>query len=246
MLLQLESVTKKFGGLTAVNGVNMAIDHGEIVGLIGPNGAGKTTLMNLISGTYRPDQGRIVFDGHDITGYEPYAVCHRGISRTYQIPRPFPDMTALMNVAVGVFCGKERPDMSLSDAMLDASHFLEFVGLFGKRNILARDLSLFDLRALELARALATTPRLILIDEVMAGLNQYESRIAIRLIQKIIEECHVTILWIEHVMKIIMEATQRVVVLHYGEVITAGPPRAVVTDPQVIEAYLGEKIAETE
>jgi branched-chain amino acid transport system ATP-binding protein len=221
----------------------MTINEGEIVGLIGPNGAGKTTLMSLISGTLKPNAGQIEFNGHDITGQEPHTVCHRGISRTYQIPRPFPDMTALMNVAVGVFCGKDRPNMSLSDAMLDASHFLEFVGLFGKRNLLARDLSLFDLRALELARALATTPRLLLIDEVMAGLNPSEARVAIRLIQKIIEECHVTILWIEHVMKIIMEATQRVVVLHYGEVITMGLPKEVVKDPQVIEAYLGEKIA---
>jgi branched-chain amino acid transport system ATP-binding protein len=243
MLLKLDGVTKRFGGLTAVNNVSMTINEGEIVGLIGPNGAGKTTLMSLISGTLKPNAGQIEFNGHDITGQEPHTVCHWGISRTYQIPRPFPDMTALMNVAVGVFCGKDRPNMSLSDAMLDASHFLEFVGLFGKRNLLARDLSLFDLRALELARALATTPRLILIDEVMAGLNPSEARVAIRLIQKIIEECHVTILWIEHVMKIIMEATQRVVVLHYGEVITMGLPKEVVNDPQVIEAYLGEKIA---
>ena len=243
MMLKLDGVTKRFEGLVAVNNVNFEINEGEIIGLIGPNGAGKTTLMNLISGTLKPTEGRIEFNGQDITGLAPHDVCHRGISRTYQIPRPFPDMTALMNVAVGVFCGKNRPNMSLSDAMLDASHFLEFVGLFGKRNILARDLSLFDLRALELARALATTPKFILIDEVMAGLNQSEVTIAIRLIRKIIEECHVTIMWIEHIMKIIMEATQRVVVLQYGEVITTGLPRVVVNDPRVIEAYLGEKIA---
>jgi branched-chain amino acid transport system ATP-binding protein len=242
-MLKLDGVTKKFEGLVAVNNVNFQIEEGEIVGLIGPNGAGKTTLMNLISGTLKPTEGRIEFNGQDISGVAPYDVCHRGISRTYQIPRPFPDMTALMNVAVGVFCGKNRPNMSLSDAMLDASHFLEFVGLFGKRNMLARDLSLFDLRALELARALATTPKFILIDEVMAGLNQSEVTIAIRLIRKIVEEFHVTIMWIEHIMKIIMEATQRVVVLQYGEVLTSGLPEVVVNDPRVIEAYLGEKIA---
>jgi len=243
MLLEMNGVTKRFGGLVAVNRVDLTMREGEIVGLIGPNGAGKTTLMNIISGTLKPDEGTVKFNGRDLTGREPHVVCREGISRTYQIPRPFPDMTALMNVAVGVFCGKDRKKMSLSDAMLDASHFLEFVGLFGKRNILAQDLSLFDLRALELARALATTPRLILIDEVMAGLNPYEAKIAIRLIRKIIEECRVTILWIEHIMKIIMEATERVVVLQYGEVIRSGPPREVVNDPRVIEAYLGEEIA---
>jgi len=243
MILQLQNVSKRFGGLKAVNDVSMSIGSGEIVGLIGPNGAGKTTMMNLISGAFKPDSGKIVFDGIDITGKESYQICRHGINRTYQIPRPFPEMTALLNVAVGVLCGKRRPDMSLSDAMLDASHFLELVGLFGKRNTLARDLSLFELRALELARALATTPKVLLIDEVMAGLNQFETVKAIRLIRKVIEEYHVSILWIEHIMKIIMEATDRVVVLHYGEVIGSGPPRNVVADPKIIEAYLGEKIA---
>jgi branched-chain amino acid transport system ATP-binding protein len=243
MLLSLNKVAKRFGGLTALNDVSFSVNKGEVVGLIGPNGAGKTTIMNLIAGSIKPTSGKIEFDGSDITSKAPHEICHQGISRTYQIPRPFPDMTALMNVAVGVLCGKNRPNMSLGDAMLDASHYLEFVGLFGKRNLLARDLSLFDLRSLELARALATTPRLILIDEVMAGLNETEGKLAIKLVQKMIEELHVTILWIEHIMKIIMEATQRVVVLHYGEIITTGQPKEVVNNPQVIEAYLGEKIA---
>jgi branched-chain amino acid transport system ATP-binding protein len=243
MLLQAIGVGKHFGGLKAVDDVSFSLDTGDIVGLIGPNGAGKTTLMNLISGNLKPTEGTIEFNGLGITGWEPHRICREGISRTYQIPRPFPDMTAMLNVAVGVFCGKHRPHMSLGDAMLDASHFLEFVGLFGKRNTLARDLSLFELRALEMARALATTPKLILIDEVMAGLNQSEGKRAVRLINKMVEEFKVTILWIEHVMKIIMEATQRVIVLHHGQLIKSGRPLDVVNDPLIIEAYLGEKIA---
>jgi branched-chain amino acid transport system ATP-binding protein len=243
MLLRLEHISKNFGGLRAVNDVSISIEKGDIVGLIGPNGAGKTTLMNIISGVYNPNSGRVEFDGEDITGSPPHRICRAGISRTFQIPRPFPDLTALLNVAVGVMCGKPRPGMSFGDAMLDASHCLEFVGLFAKRNTLARDLTLYELRALELARALGTTPRLIMIDEVMAGLNPGESRRAIKLIHKMIDEYQVTIFWIEHVMKIIMEATHRVEVLHYGEKIASGPPREIVNSPRVIEAYLGEEIA---
>lgn len=244
MLLKIDNVTKGFGAVKAVQGVSFDIIEGEIIGLIGPNGAGKTTMTNLISGVYRADSGRIEFMGNNIVGLPPFKVCHLGISRTYQIPQPFPDLTAIANIAVAVLCGKRRESLSFGDALLEASHYLESVGLFGKRNVLARDLTLFELRSLELARALATTPKLVLIDEVMAGLNPGEGTNAVNLIRKLKAEYHLTILWIEHVMKVIMEASDRVVVLSYGKKIDEGPPLQVVNNPVVIEAYLGKKYAQ--
>ncbi|MFH2129556.1 MAG: ABC transporter ATP-binding protein [bacterium] len=238
-MLKINNITKSFGGLRAVNDVSFSVNQGEIVGLIGPNGAGKTTLLNLLCGIYKVDSGSVQFQGNDITNLAPNRICHMGISRTYQIPQPFDALTALSGVTVAVINGKKRENMTLSDAGLDASYFLEFVGLFAKRDTLSRDLTLYELRMLELARALATSPRLLLLDEAMAGLNPGEASKALDMIWSAQEQFGVTILWIEHVMKVIMKAANRLVVLQYGEKIDEGPPEAVMANKQVIQAYLG-------
>jgi branched-chain amino acid transport system ATP-binding protein len=245
-MLQIKDVTKRFGGLCAVNGVTFSVKEGSVVGLIGPNGAGKTTLLNLICGIYKPDGGTIRFAEHDITGVPSNRICRLGVSRTYQIPQPFSAMTTLTGVAVSVIHGKKRPHMSLSDAILEASYYLEFVGLFSKRDTLARDLTIYELRMLELARALATTPKLLLLDEVMAGLNPAESSKALEMIWSAQEQFGITILWIEHIMKIIMNAAQQIVVLHYGQKIAEGSPKEIANDARVIEAYLGGQDAQSE
>mgnify|MGYP005849392705 CR=1 FL=1 len=242
-LLEVKDVSKHFGGLTAVDRVSFNIRAGETVGLIGPNGAGKTTLINVLCGAYKPDSGQIKFEGKDITRLRPHQRCRLGISRTYQNPRPFPEITAINSVAVAVLWGKQRPNRGLEDAVAEATHYLEFVGLFSRRNILARDLTFYELRMLELARALATQPRLLFIDEVMAGLNPTEASRAVRLIQQAKEQFGLTVFWIEHVMGIIMEAAERVIVLHYGERIAEGPPASIVSDKRVIDAYLGSAYA---
>ena len=238
-ILRVSNISKHFGGLTAVNDVSFSINEGETVGLMGPNGAGKTTLVNMICGSYPVDSGKIEFLGKNITKLPPWKRCKMGICRTYQIPRPFPELTTLASVCVSALYGKDRPNRSLEDAMTEATHYLEFVGLFSKRNVLARDLTLFEMRGLELARALATEPKLIFVDEVMAGLNPVEAEKAVRLIEHAKDQFGVTVLWIEHVMAVLMRAAQRVIVLHYGEKIAEGPPQEVANNPMVIESYLG-------
>ncbi len=240
-MIEIKNVGISFGGLRALDDVSFSVGKNEVVGLIGPNGAGKTTMMNIICGLYQPSDGSIHFEGTQITGMTSDKICKLGVSRTYQIPQPFYAMTALASVVTSVLNGKKRTNMSLGDAGLEASYYLEFVGLFSKRDELASNLNLYELRMLELARALATTPKLLLLDEAMAGLNPVESERALEMIWSAQEQFGITILWIEHVMKIIMKAAQRIVVLQYGKKIAEGPPEQIVKDPHIIEAYLGGK-----
>jgi branched-chain amino acid transport system ATP-binding protein len=239
-LLKVSNITKRFGGLVAVDNVSFSIREGETVGFIGPNGAGKSTVVNLLSGSLKTDAGRIEMDGTSITHMKPYERAHLGLSRTYQIPRPFPELTALMSVITSVLCGKRRINQSFEDAAVEATQYLEFVGLFSKRNILARDLTFYELRMLELARALATTPRLLLIDEVMAGLNPAEAGRAVDMVVRAKEQFGPTIFWIEHVMAIIVDAAERIIALNYGQIIADGTPDEVINNETVVEAYLGK------
>jgi len=238
-LLAVESSTKHFGGLLANREVSLAIEAGEIVGLIGPNGAGKTTLFNCISGSMHPETGRIVFDGTDITRARPERICHLGVARTWQVVRAFGRMTALENVV----CGALQRTNRIAEARARARELLEFTELRGKDDMPAATLTLADKKRLEIARALATRPKLLLLDEAMSGLTPMETAAAVRLVRRIHAELRVTICVVEHVMEVVMPLSHRVVVLDYGIKIADGAPQAVVRDEQVIRAYLGERRA---
>lgn len=236
-LLQVENVTKRFGGLVAVDNVSLSIEPGEVLGLIGPNGAGKTTLFNTISGTYTPNEGRIVFDGRDITGLQPHEVAHLGLVRTFQIVKPFAGLSVVDNVKVGAFLRHTNP----RTAERHARDAVNFVGLGSQADRPASTLTTSGRKRLEMARALATEPRMLLLDEVMAGLTPTESRKIVDLIRQIRTQFGLTLLVIEHVMSAIMALSDRVAVLHHGELIAIDPPEQIASDPAVIEAYLGKE-----
>jgi branched-chain amino acid transport system ATP-binding protein len=243
-LLQVRNLTKNFGGLAAVQNVSFEVARGEIVSLIGPNGAGKTTIFNLLSGIYPPDQGEIRLDGESLVGRKPFEICQRGIGRTFQIMQPFPHMTVAENVATSGLFGRV-PKVSMSKVQEEAIKLCQWVGLGDKMRAYPRNLTVADQKKIEIARALAIQPKLLLLDEVMAGLTPTETAEAIKLVRQLREK-GITIFLIEHVMKVVMGISDRVLVLHHGEKIAEGTSNHVANDPRVIEAYLGEHIRETE
>ena len=238
-LLEAENVSTHFGGVAALSNVSFHVNEGEIGGLIGPNGAGKTTLFNLICCVYPPDSGTIKLRGAKGTGLKPHQVCRRGVARTFQVTKSFVNMSVRDNIMIGSLFGKESQG-SLKIAGEEARRLVEFTGLMGKADILAGSLISADARRLELARALAAKPEILLLDEVMAGLNPSEVAEAMELIQRLRNEMGITIFMVEHIMKSVMGVSDRIIVLESGRQIAEGTPKEVSENPVVIEAYLGE------
>ncbi len=239
-MLEIRNISKRFGGITALNEVSFRITEGSFVGLIGPNGSGKTTMFNLISGAFKPTAGEVIYQGRTISELNPNAICHAGIARTFQIPQPIKSLTVAENIMLGVLFGREgKAKFQERHIKEEAVKLQEFVGLGFDPDAYPEKMTAGDLRKLELARALATKPKILLADEVLSGLNKDELKDASEILVKARDELNVTIIWVEHIMHVLMRLVERVIVLNHGLLIADGDPDSVSNDKQVVEAYLG-------
>ncbi|MCK9392801.1 MAG: ABC transporter ATP-binding protein [Syntrophales bacterium] len=241
-MLEIKNISKHFGGVKALQDVSLTLNEGEFLGLIGPNGSGKTTLFNVISGMYKPTSGSIIFNNQRLTGLTSDKVCHAGIARTFQIPKPIMDISVLENVMLGLIFGKDGSShhSKLKETQEEALKLMEFVELDVDPYAYPSELTAGDLRRLELVKAIATHPKILLADEVLSGLNHDELEGAAKVLQKVRNDKKIAIVWVEHIMGVLMGLVDRVVVLNYGKLIADGTPAEISTNQEVIDAYLGE------